>query len=845
MDSFNQMRWCSFSYRVIDRWSAINFYNLSQGGTPGFGWSYGNPWMNYNQKESTYFTILVRGVDPHSTRQPVTYGLGRLFSNYDHWRFSVSGNYKLNIPLQPNDGLDFGDAPTIPGNTSARNKAHRCVKHDGLGNTNSGIDVYSSGRTFFKSFHFKPSPTQWTQFRTRSVYKYSSLSEADNIGNTDITPPVNYSSMSNYTTIAPASFGGGLRVGVANFYTRKYNYDVLTNYSVGEQFQSGYVPGESIEGGSMILTGGANLNWTGSLDVVQLYYRRYSAYYSRKYVEPTQDYDCFLMSNSERIVMRSDRMPTSDRFQVFGNNSMTMMANGQFYIAEVSDDGVVSAGSNPSPTFLVNEPEIIAYNPAEPEIPNKIAALLDTFTCNSLVPIECYQSDPPDSIYVQQPSACQYYQGERYFIEGSCYSLVRPPYNETNNVKNDRELVNEWYSRMNINFGACREVFAHGFFNSWINGTLYAFPFRNTRYFTGPNANPPSQPYNKVCTTNIFLHPDTFNFYYRSAPYNDSSNRFIGRDGDEDVGGNKKNHMYPTTIMDLGPRDELQKFLSQSGNWDGYIMNKLESTTFGDTSDLLNIFVLSRLANTSFTTFFKSRSSSVLNFFDSRKRKFVDGDFAQMIATNSQFGIAAYEPESYPEPTGTTFNSSLFLPTFFNKTSDIVFGIFYTGDSQARDYISPNRTIYNPDGRIGADNACAFSYIPLKTQVVPFYLWKIEGNESVSNIFGNQKNNWSNEIFSYGYQKIDRLYSASKNFQPDPNINQIKYHKGWIYNVDDYSTISNPINDATGEFDYKPTTGIPGSYLLGAPFYFYFGLTKGASAFDRFTAKWIDTDGFA
>jgi hypothetical protein len=838
----------------------VSSYNVGNG---GMNYQYGglNPWYSYNQKESTYFTILVRGVDPHSTRQPAKYGLGRLFYNTDHWALTIQGNYKLNIPLQPNDGLDFGDGPIPFNNISARENAHRCVRHNELGDTNSGIDSgYSNGRIFFKSFHFKPSSTDWTQFKTRSVYKYSSLSEADNgLGITTTLSQVN-SSMAEYTIIAPAANGRGLRVKSTNWYCHRSGTpnplpgsqipNVNDNAPFPTQFDYGnYVPGESIEGGSvMTLVGGYGGTWNifpnNASIYDNLYYRLFSSYYSKKYVEPTQDNQCFSMNDSERIVMRSDRMPTSDKFQIFGGNSMTMMANGKFYISEVSDEGVVLAGTNPSPTFVVNEPEIIIYNPAEPEIPSKIAALLDTFACNSLVPIECYQSDPPDSVYVKQPSACQYYAGEPYFIEGSCYSLVRPPYNQPSNVKNDRELVNEWYSRMNINFGACREVFAHGFFNSWINGTLYAFPFRNTRYFTGPNTNPPSQPYNKLCTTNIFLHPDTFNFYYRSAPYNDNSNRFIGRDGDEPVGGNKKNHMYPTTIMDLGPRDELQKFLSQSGNWDGYIMNKLDSTTFGDTSDLLNIFVLSRLANTSFTSFFKSRTSSVLNFFDSRKRKFVDGDFAQMIATNSQFGIASYEPESYPEPTGTTFNSSLFLPTFFNQTSDIVFGIFYTGDSQSRDYISPNRTIYNPDGIIGADNACAFSYIPLKTQVVPFYLWEIKNNNSVSNIFGNQKNNWSPDIFSYGYQKIDRFYSASKNFQPDPNINQINYHKGWIYNVDDYSTITNPINDATGEFDYKPTTGLPGEYLLGAPFYFYFGITKGASAFDRFTAKWIDTDAF-
>ena len=848
MNQYNEMRYSAIRYRVFERWSVINFQNISDG-TLNYYWSSGNPWDNFNQKENAYFTILVRGVDPHSTRQPVKYGLGRLFRNSNHWDCIVEGNYKLNIPLQPNDWLDFGDVSTTAGNNLARNNAQRCVKHDNLGNTNSGVDgIYSNGRIFFKSFHFKPSPTEWTPFRTRSIYKYSSLSEADFDGNTGIIPSINYSSMSRYTTIAPASNGGGLRVGVNNFYTRKANYTTATNYSIGDQFQSAaYVPGESIEGGSMILTGGASLNWGGNFNDVQLFNRKYSAYYSRKYGEPADDNDCFLMSNSERIVMRTDRMPTSDRVQVFGNNSMTMMANGQFFISEVSDDGVVTANVTVSPTFVTNEPEIIIYNPAEPEIPNKIAALLDSFTCNSLVPIECYSSGPNDTVNIAPSGQCQFYtsSGNRtqFFIAGSCYSLVREKFNEKNNVKNDLELVNEWYSRMNINFGACREVFAHGFFNSWINGTLYAFPFRNTRYFTGPNANPPNQPYNKVCTTNIFLHPDTFNFYYRSAPYRDSSNTFIGRDGDE-PGGNDKNYMYPTTIMDLGPRDELQKFLSQSGNWDGYIMNKLESTTFGDTSDLLNIFVISRLANTSFTDFFKSRTSSVLNFFDSRKKKFIDGDFAQMIATNSQFGIASYEPESYPEPTGTTFNSSLFLPTFFTKTSDIVFGIFYTGDSQARDYISPNRTIYNSNGIIGADDACAFSYIPLKTQVVPFYLWEIKTNDSVSNIFGNQKNDWSTSILSHEYQGVDRLYSASRNFQPNPNINQINYHKGWIYNVDDYSNLSNPINDATGEFDYRPKPGLPGSYLLGAPFYFYFGLTKGASAFDRFTAKWIDTDGF-
>ena len=127
---------------------------------------------------------------------------------------------------------------------------------------------------------------------------------------------------------------------------------------------------------------------------------------------------------------------------------------------------------------------------------------------------------------------------------------------------------------------------------------------------------------------------------------------------------------------------------------------------------------------------------------------------------------------------------------------------------------------------------------------VPFYFLLF-----TTNIFGKKTNDWyfggaGANSFKYGYQKIDRLYggpNGSRTFQPSNNITEIKYNKGWIYNVDGPSII----NPATGESDYKPEPGLDtGRYNLGAPFYFYFGLAKGASAFDRFTAKWIDTDAF-
>ena len=852
------MQSASYILRVFSPWTRFVNMNVFDSGL-NYNWTWESGWQKYSDKSAVYVTILMRGVDPHSTSQPMKIGLGRVFAKLNHWENSVECNFKLNIPMQPNDGLDFGAPFDNTTQGYAQDFANRCVKHESITSNNPlSIDTgYSKGRLFFNSYHFRPNQNNWTSFTTKSPYNFITTSESDYA--TDmltgfipiqpaIDPPFLIRNSNSFTTLGTNSQGRGIRIrGGSNFYS--WGADGLIGSSAQGYSSRSYQPGESVEGIPFMCLGGQSLytSPSGFLDGVYRSRQLNSIYYSKKYSDSLS----LNMSNNERIVMRSDRLPTSDLYQRYQENTMGGMANGHFKLYEIPIEGIVTSGeSQPQQlTFQISEPE----TPEPGETPNVISDILATFSCQSLVPVNCYTpTSNGESIQVAPTSTCTYQSftdrdgtafNTQFFIEGSCYSLVRPPYNQKNNVKNDRELINEWASRININFGACREVFSHLFVNNWINGTLYMVPFRTTRFFTGPNDNPPNQPYNKYCSDTVFLHPDDFNFYYRSAPYRDTSTdgTFIGREGNTFLNqtvGNTKNHMYPTTIMDLGPRDELQKYLSQSGNWDGYIMNQLSPTSFGDTSELLNLFILSRLANTSFTNVFKARGASVLNFFDSRKKRFVDADFAQMIATNSQFGVDSYDPENYPEPPpNTNFSSSLYLRTNFSSPKDVVFGIFYNGNEQSRDYISPNRTVYDDTADIG--DPCAIGSIPVTTQTVPFYLWQLNDNGSRSNIFGAQSNDWKFDTFSYGYQKIDRLipYADSKIYQPSPNINQIKYHKGWIYNVEPI------INPATEEFDYKPEPALPlVPYLFGAPYYFYFGLINGASAFDRFSAKWIDTE---
>jgi hypothetical protein len=158
------------------------------------------------------------------------------------------------------------------------------------------------------------------------------------------------------------------------------------------------------------------------------------------------------------------------------------------------------------------------------------------------------------------------------------------------------------------------------------------------------------------------------------------------------------------------------------------------------------------------------------------------------------------------------------------------FEIFFSGDNQNRDYISPRRKIWNNNGTV-TPNIGDLSYIPTKSQIIPLYQWNV--NYSASNtIFGNQNNNWDtneNGYFKIRYQSLDR-FSPTSQYQVVGSTLQ-KNWKGFIYNVDGNGT---------------PTDSIPSGYnqrlTFGTPFFFYFGVVKGSSAFDKFRTKYINDE---
>ena len=791
-----------------------------------------NPISSFKSASTQVIVILVRGVDPYSPRTNVSYDLSRIFGHNAWGTKVVTGQYKLNWPIQG---------------------SYKAVDHASFISNSSIIDGYSTQQLYYESFHFQPSPTDFSGFTSDLPKYYSSL--GGNLPSYAPTGAPNINIIGNFTN-GPQ----GLLVNSSNGFTKERDtfiggytncdfYNLLPNTTPAQN--RGYYNNESVEGGSAMYqtnyVANPSYGFPPPFPFPQIddYQPNpgitvNSYYYAPSYT--TSINYTTLGSNGRQIVMRSDRLPTSTTTLNSGGNSFALQSNINFTIFQIDDEGTVSdsagqtIGGNPSGGF-----------PSDNETDDnsgQINDLFESFTCGGLVPLGCYDYDTTTKkYYIKAPGDGCYengINGEEIMVNG-CYVLITSIFLS---LPKDFKLLGEWFTRTTINFGACRDVWSHLFTNNWINGTLYAFSFKNDRFFSGPNATPPNKPYSSYCRDTVILHPTTNNFYYRSSPYlTGGTGSFIGqeRPAGGTWGGNVRNLMFPTTIMDLGPRSQYLQEIIMSDDYDGYIVQKLNSTTFGDVSEILNYLILSRLVNSNvLQQLLGTGNAGILTYFNSRGKNMVDGDYAQLISIQSEFGVSPFEAANYPDNP-----PPLISPIYANgNAGDTIIGIFFSSDTQSRDFISPKRTIIDPTANV--TDQCAFSYFNVFTQNVPFYQWEVKSNLNSDSIFGSESNDWytdpinGNSFMANQYQKLDRIQMSSRYFRPQYTT-QTQYFKGLIYSV----------SGATGDLDDTVGSQDPNSPLwsssqrfitVGAPQHFYFGLKKGKTAFDRFATKWISTE---
>jgi hypothetical protein len=366
----------------------------------------------------------------------------------------------------------------------------------------------------------------------------------------------------------------------------------------------------------------------------------------------------------------------------------------------------------------------VAINPVTNEPDNTLvegstnvnAVLQSTVDCTKAVDLNSYTietvgpGNTEPAILTQNPWSKK---GKYLWFQRKegCYNTVsRPilsmlpdtfPDPNTGQQKTYSDLITvvEWVQRIKLTLAACFDIFSHTFSNNWINGTLYAFPFQlATRY--DANNLPTKRDY---CKDVLYFNETINNFFYRASPYKGSTSEFIGRErgidiSDSRTGGNIKNLLYPVTVMDLGPKNKYIQELVNSDVYDGYIADKIPSTTYQNIETFLNILILSRLISSNFIQLLIPSSSfaggndaegnddpSVGAFFQNKRWSngqlfaigpfnlpgLIDGDYAQMVSINSEIGILEFDKA----PSKLT-SSSISPPTSFVDFFFLLFNNF-------------------------------------------------------------------------------------------------------------------------------------------------------------------------
>jgi hypothetical protein len=680
---------------------------------------------------------------------------------------------------------------------------------------------------------------EYSGFSSNTISYYSSL---DN-NSTAYRPDCGFGSAPPLVSTYGVANGAGLKVKNGNRFSQEWKTDTTggvlhldkgqyTNNSTTSSQNKGYFPNEIVEGSSLM---GIDFIWNGTrlnLETTQTYF--YSPIYNT--TGNTLDYTLGNGGLGNQIVMRGDRLPISTVPTEFCCNAAPLQKNPTLSMYLIPSTGVVGVSSTQGSTTGAGNDSFDDFDDATANI-EAISSIIQSFTCENSAPLDCYNGDSGNMVVEPYPAGCYKSGGKRIF-KGGCYIFVTRIFLS---LIKDLEMLPEWISRNMIALAACRNVYSHRFNNNWINGTLFAFPFSNDVFFTSPTSSNPNQPISNYCRKNIYLD-DTFNFYYRSSPYHYDvvTPKFVGYHDKSSTQGIK----YPTTMMDLGPINAFIQEIALSDDYDGYIVNKLKETSYGEVDNILNLFVISRLINSGFLRNVLG-SLNIIGYFSRHKLSF-DGDYSQIISISSELGVAPFQASNYPDNPPGYQN-----PIFFNdaNSNNAVMGIFFSSNTQTRDYISPKRQILNPFTSVV--DGCSFNDINVFSQVIPMYQWYIGGDADNGGIFGNQENTWkkgqlgtvnNSGLFSYRYQDLDRLNPLSRYFRTNGGSNYTNSDKGYIYSVSGDTDLD--IDESTSNWDLNVAGGNAKTewVTVGGPFHFYFGLRQGGSAFDRFRQKFINTE---
>lgn len=266
-------------------------------------------------------------------------------------------------------------------------------------------------------------------------------------------------------------------------------------------------------------------------------------------------------------------------------------------------------------------------------------------------------------------------------------------------------ILKEYRKRKRVGKMFCGGIVNYSFVDNWLSGSLYFFLFKARR--------------GNFCTQIIKYIASEGRYYYRSALYNNTTNTWGDPDKNTRIG-------RPTTMVDLGPRDEFIKEICLDPSLDPNcsVTRQIGPTSFQNFGEIMGLAINYRLDTT-------NANHDINDFFDNGgftyTNRVFDGDLLQLISINNEVGIEEFDLQN-PKYLGYSYqflDPELYPQVFKNGTN--VWGplpiTFYLDDDGER-----VRACLNEPTHIANDGVTNVQgRLTESSQKVPFFLWNKKG----------------------------------------------------------------------------------------------------------------------
>ncbi len=441
------------------------------------------------------------------------------------------------------------------------------------------------------------------------------------------------------------------------------------------------------------------------------------------------------------------------------------------------------------------------------------------------------------------------------------------------------KAITEYAKRKLVAKLFCEGVSNYSFLDNWLTGSLYFFPFKAKVRWDDEAALDLNYGRTKYCSALVYFkvgtaaNPDK-RFYYRATRFNGTFFDYTTR----------KTLNHPTTIVDLGPRDEFIKEICTDPSLDPNcsVIRNIGSTSYQNFKEMLGLYINYKMdylgANGSYTKFFDNNGFDTI--LPSKMDGYIlNGDILQLISINNEAGIEEFDLQNRNY---AVYNPQVLdveeYPTLLDGGPIPLNLVLDDGDGyRIRACLNePGRLteasqevpffLWNKNGTgFGAGTNQSWSYSAVQKQPLQgmTYGYKYTGDTTHKYILFPMTKEYDGNTFTYTGISFNDVFADIQTITPS-HTNYDFQEEGFTVLEITSGTLSNPVSGTlwvrkgetgnwvsiiwTNEFDFmvKPTsTNYDGNYqILSTPFLFYFGLRPGKTAVDKFIERFGPLNAF-